>query len=315
MNANPIPRQYLSTLPIRDTTVVNFLSSNVTNPFRGLIPGTGLNGNTTSRGQLLRPFPHFLDVNTRRNDAKSSYHSAQVRLEKRFSKGYTILASYTFSKFLEQGSLRNATDTNFEKRLADADIPQRLVISGIWELPFGRGRRFGSDWHGAVEAIAGGWQLQGIWQAQSGRPLTLDNRYFNGDPTKLRALMKGANVDRTFDVSGFYFHDAPVQTNGVDDPAKQRADTRIQLSNNIRTLASRFPGFRGQGLNLWDLSVIKNISITETVNLQLRGEFINAFNTPVFANPNLNPTDSNFAKSRSTQNLPRNVQIGLKLVF
>ncbi|MEP7272846.1 MAG: carboxypeptidase-like regulatory domain-containing protein [Acidobacteriota bacterium] len=312
---NPIPKQYLSTSPIRDTTVVNFLSANVTNPFRGLIPGVTLNGNTTTRGQLLRPFPQFLNINTRRNDAKSNYHSAQARIERRFSKGFTILASYTFSKFIEQASLLNPFDAEFEKRLSDADIPQRIVMSGIWELPFGRGRRFGQDWNGPLNAIAGGWQVQGIWQAQSGRPLTLDNRYYNGDPAKLRATMKGANVDRTFDASGFYFSDAAVQTNGVIDTAKQRADTRIQLTNNIRTLGSRFTGFRGQGLNLWDLSVIKNVAITESVKLQIRGEFINAFNTPVFANPNLNPTDTNFGKSTSTQNLPRNVQIGLKLVF
>jgi hypothetical protein len=314
-NINPIPKQYLSTSPVRDTAVINFLSENVVNPFRGLIPGTNLNGNTVARSQLLKAFPQFIDINSRRNDASSHYESAQVRIEKRFSKGYTVLASYTFSKFLEKASLLNAFDADFEKRLSDADIPQRIVVSGIWELPFGKGRKFGTDWHGALNAVAGGWQFQGIWQAQSGRPLTIDNRYFSGDPTKLKATMKGTSVDRTFDTSGFYFHDSLVQTGGVDDPAKQRADTRIQLANNIRTLASRFPNFRGQGLNLWDLSVIKAISITETINLQIRGEFINAFNTPVFSNPNLNPTDTNFAKTTSTQNLPRNVQIGLKLVF
>jgi hypothetical protein len=265
---------------------------------------------------LLRPYPQFLNITGIRNDAKSHYESAQARIERRFSKGFTILASYTYSKFLEQAALLNETDANFEKRLSDADIPQRIVISGIWELPFGRGRRFGTDWHGPLNAIAGGWQFQGIWQAQSGRPnMTLGNVYFNGDPTKLVAKFGGSTVDRVFDTSGFYFSDAAVQTNGVVDPAKQRADTRIQLAANIRTLATRFPGFRGQGLNLWDLSVIKNVAITEGVKLQIRGEFINAFNTPVFNNPNLSPTSTDFGKSTSTQNLPRNVQIGLKLVF
>ncbi len=312
---NAIPQQYLSTSTIRDTTVINFLSANVTNPFRGLIPGVNLNGNTVARSQLLKPFPQFLVINSRRNDAKSNYHSAQARIERRFSKGFTILASYTYSKFLEQAALRNAFDAEFEKRLSEADIPHRIVISGIWELPFGRGRRFGTDWSGPLNAIAGGWQVQGIWQAQSGRPFTLGNVYYNGDPTKLKVTMTGNTVDRTFDTSGFYFSDAAVQTNGVVDPAKQRADSRIQLANNVRTLASRFPNFRGQGLNLWDLSVIKNIAITESVNFQIRGEFINAFNTPVFATPNLTPNNTNFGKSTATQNLPRNVQIGLKLLF
>jgi hypothetical protein len=101
----------------------------------------------------------------------------------------------------------------------------------------------------------------------------------------------------------------------VVDPAKQRGDQRIRLANNVRTLGSRFSRFRGQGLNLWDLSVIKNVSITESVKFQLRGEFLNAFNTPVFNNPNLDPTNTNFGKSTSQANLPRNVQIGLRLVF
>lgn len=314
-NLNPVPRNLLSTSPVRDQTTINFLTANVTNPFRGLAPGTGLDGTTVQRQQLLRPFPQFLNIVTRRNDAKSSYHSGQFRAEKRFNQGYTLLVSYTFSKFLEQGNLLNETDPDFEKRISDADIPHRVVVSGIWELPFGRGRRFGRDWSGPLNAVVGGWQFQGIWQAQSGRALTLGNLYFNGDPTKLRVRMKGDTVDRTFDTSGFYFNDAAVQTNGVADPAKQRADQRIRLANNIRTLGSRFPNFRGSGLNLWDLSVIKNVQITETVQLQLRGEFLNAFNTPVFNNPNLDPTNSNFGRATSQANLPRNVQIGLRIVF
>ena len=106
-----------------------------------------------------------------------------------------------------------------------------------------------------------------------------------------------------------------MQTNGVDDPAKQRADTRINLANNIRTFPSRLTGFRGQPLNVWDLSLIKNFSITEKVKLQTRAEFLNAFNHPQFDNPNTNPRDSAFGKTILQNNLPRNVQIGLKLIF
>lgn len=315
VNINTVPRQYLSTSPVRDTTVINLLTANVTNPFLNLLPGSTINGSTVQRQQLLRPFPEFLNITSRRNDAKSRYDSAQFRIERRFTKGFTLLASLTISKFLEEASLLNDTDTKFEKRFSDADIPKRLVMSGIWELPFGHNRRFGRDWNSVVNGVAGGWQVQGIWQAQSGRVLTLGNVYYNGDPAKLKATLKGGTVNGTFNTSGFYFNDAAVQTNGVVDPGLQRGDQRIRLANNVRTLGSRFGSFRSQGLNLWDLSVIKNISITETVKFQLRGEFLNAFNTPVFGNPNLDPTNTNFGKSTNMQNLPRNVQIGLKIVF
>jgi hypothetical protein len=322
---NPIPRQYLSTSPFRDaaqTAAAGFLSTTVTNPFRTLIPGTGHNNATIARGQLLRPFPQFTGITGVRNDAYSNYHSGQLRLEKRFSAGFTTLVSYTFSKFLEAASLRNEVDTEFERRLSDADVPHRFVISGIWELPFGRGRKFGSSWNRAVDLFLGGWQVQGIGQLQSGRPLTIGNVYYNGDITKLKTDIKSENFDRSptdtrtvFDTSGFYFTDAAVQTNGVVDPAKQRADTRIQLTTNYRTLPSRFAQFRGDMLNLWDLSVSKNFAITETVKFQLRGEFLNAFNKVIFDNPNLTPTSSNFGKITGQANLPRDVQIGLKLIF
>jgi TonB dependent receptor len=316
---NTIPRQYLSTSSFRDQNMIgtiNFLTTNVANPFRNLIPGTGLNGATVNRQQLLLPFPQFTGIRGIRNDATSDYHSAQLRAEKRFSGGYTALVSYTFSKFLESGTYLNESDTEYERRVSEADAPHRFVISGIWELPFGRGRKFGNNWNRVVNALAGGWQAQGIGQLQSGRPLTLGNLYINRDISKLKTDIRSANVDgRVFDIGGFYFNDATVQTNGVVDPAKQRNDARIQLASNIRTLPSRRALFRGDALNLWDLSVSKNFSFTETIRLQLRGEFLNAFNKVIFDNPNTDPRNTNFGKVTGQANLPRDVQIGLKLIF
>ncbi|MGE3949673.1 MAG: hypothetical protein AB7H86_23605, partial [Blastocatellales bacterium] len=167
-----------------------------------------------------------------------------------------------------------------------------------------------------LDTVLGGWQFQGIWQAQNGRPFSIGNVYYNGDITRLKTDISSANVDgRVFDISGFYFNDAAVQTNGVVDPAKQRNDSRIQLANNIRTLPSQFSGLRGDSLNLWDLSVSKNFSFTESIKLQVRGEYLNAFNTPFFNNPNTDPRNSDFGRVTSANNLPRNVQIGLRLVF
>ncbi|MDQ2921937.1 MAG: carboxypeptidase regulatory-like domain-containing protein [Acidobacteriota bacterium] len=310
-----IPRQYLSTSPVRDQAIIDRLGAIVTNPFKGLIPLQTLDGSTTSRAQLLRPFPEFTSIATERYDGRAIYHAGQFRLERRFTRGYSLLTSYTWSKVIEQVSFLNDTDTKYERRIGTDDIPRRLVVSGIWELPFGKGRKWGDGAPGVVRAVLGGWQAQGVYQWQTGRPINLGNVYFNGDPSTLRASITGGTVDATFDKSGFYFHDAAVQTNGVDDPTKQRADTRIRLASNIRTFPSRLPGFRGQPLNLWDLSLIKNFSVTERLKFQVRGEFLNAFNHPQFDTPNTDPTNSNFGKITGQNNLPRNVQIGLKLIF
>jgi hypothetical protein len=302
---------------VRDDVAINFLAATFANPFQNLIPGQTLNGSTTSRGQLLRPFPEFTSIASERYDGWAIYHAGQFRVERRFTRGFSLLTSYTWSKLMEKVSFLNDTDTTYERRIGSDDIPHRVVVSGIWELPFGRGRKWGHNWNGAVNTILGGWQAQGIYQWQAGRPINLDSRniYSNCDLSTLRAKISGGTVDTTFDTSCFYFHDAAVQTNGVDDPVKQRADTRIRLANNIRSFPSRLPGFRGQPLNLWDLSVIKNFSITEKVKLQTRAEFLNAFNHPQFENPNTDPTNSSFGKTTGQNNLPRNVQIGLKLIF
>jgi hypothetical protein len=314
---NAIPARYLSSSRVRDDATINFLSANVKNPFQNLLPGTSLNGSTVQRQQLLRPFPEFGRIRTRRDDGEGIYHAGQFRIERRFTNGFTLLTSYTWSKVIEEITFLNESDQDYERRIGSDDIPHRVVVSSIWELPFGRGRRFGADHKGFVNAFIGGWQIQGIYQWQSGRPIDLSDRniYFNGDPSQLRAKITGNTVEGTFDTSGFYFTDAAVQTNGVIDPAKQRADTRIRLANNIRILPSRLPGFRRQPLNQWDLSMIKNFSITEKIKCQLRGEFLNAFNHPQFGDPTTDPTSSNFGKVTGQNNLPRNVQIGLKVIF
>jgi hypothetical protein len=312
---NAIPKKYLSMSAVRDQSTIDFLTANVTNPFRGLAPGTGLDGDTVPRQQLLRPFPQFGNIRARRDDGSSLYHSAQLRIEKRFSRGYTLLASYTWSRLLERVSFLNPSDAEFEKRISANDSPHRLVISAIWQIPFGKGHGFGRRVGRLGQLFLRDWQVQGIWQMQSGRPLDLGNVFFAGDPATLRTNISGNTVDGTFDPSGFYFSDAAVQTNGGVDPAKQRNDPRIRLANNIRTLPTHLSGLRSQPLRLCDLSVIRSFSFNENTRLQFRAEFLNAFNHPQFSDPNLDPTSSSFGKSTSQANLPRNVQLAVKLIF
>jgi hypothetical protein len=314
-NANAVPRQYLSTSTVRDNTTNNFLTANVTNPFAGLLPGEGLNSATVQRQQLLRPFPQFQNIDTRRYDGSSSFDSAQFRVTKRFTGGYMAEASYTWSDFKEQVTRLNDTDADYEKRFNDTHLPHRLVVSGIWELPFGQSRRFASDANALVNAFIGDWSVSFIYNWQSGRPnLTLGNVYYDGDITQLKARYTDDPTQPVFDTSGFYFHDAAVQTNGVDDPAKQRADQRIQLVSNIRTLPSRVDGLRGQEYVNWDMSFVKGLDLGR-VRAQIHIELYNAFNSVFYNTPNLTPTSADFGKVSSQNNLPRNIQIGMKLVF
>jgi hypothetical protein len=303
------PRQYLSTSPERDQPTIDLLSANVTNPFRGLIPGTGLDGAVTSRQQLLRPYPHFTGITTATFGGSSTYHSAQFKAERRFSQGYTILMSYTLSDNMEKVSYLNSVDTEYEERLAGVNRRHRWVVSGIWELPFGRGRAIGSGMHPVANGIVGGWQVQGIGQLQTGGPLNFDANYiFRGDRNSVVIAGK-PNIDLWFNSAGLGCNQAVAPNTGFD-----LCNTR-QLGSNYRTNPRQFPGVQGQGLNLWDISAIKHFDLTERARLQFRAEFLNAFNHAQFNDPDRTPTNSNFGKSTSQQNLPRNIQLGLRLVF
>jgi Carboxypeptidase regulatory-like domain len=314
-NMNPVPRQYLTTSGVRDQATINFLTANVTNPFAGLLPGEGLNSATAQRQQLLRPFPQFQNIDTRRYDGSSSFDSAQFRVTKRFKGGYMADGAYTWSDFKERVTRLNDTDPDYEDRLNDTQLPHRLVLSGIWELPFGHARRWGSDTNAVVNGFIGNWSVSFIFNWQSGRPnLTMGNVYYNGDITQVKTkYSKDPNVP-VFDLSGFYFHDAAVQTNGVDDPAKQRADQRIQLANNIRTIPTRWDGLRGQEFVNWDMSFVKALEFGR-VRAQFNIELYNALNSVFYNTPNLSPTSAEFGKVSSQNNLPRNIQVGMKMIF
>jgi hypothetical protein len=314
-NINSVPRQYLSTSPIRDQATIDFLTANVTNPFRGLLPGEGLNSNTTQRQNLLRPFPQFGNIDVRRYDGSSTFESAQFRLEKRFSAGYTVLTSYTWSDFKEKVTKLNDTDPDYEERFQETHLPHRLVVNGILELPFGRGRRWAAEANPVLNAFIGNWSVSAIWNWQSGRPnMTMGNVYYNGDITQLKTKYTDDPDVPVFDTSGFYFNDATVMTNGQIDPAKQRGDQRIRLANNVRTTPSRWNGLRGPRYTNWDMSFVKGFDMGR-VRAQFHIELYNAFNDVFYNNPNLDPTNSNFGKVSSQNNLPRNIQIGTKIVF
>ena len=270
---NPVPAQYLSTLNSRNQRTIDHLSQAVNNPFFRLSgwEGAGLQTRTTTRAQLLRPYPHFTGVNAADRSGYTWCHSLQVRAEKRFSHGYTLEAAYTWSKLMEAVSRMNETDPLPYEVISSIDRTHVLALSGIYELPFGRGKRLLSSGYW-TNLVAGGWQLQAMYQAQTGPPIDFGNIFFYGDIKNINIPSGQRTVERWFNV------DAGFER----DPARQPA-------YNLRAFPFRFSGIRADGFNNWNLSVIKTFKLTERAGLEFRAEAVDAMNTPTFAPPTPRP--------------------------
>lgn len=294
-NINATPSEYLSKSPERDNATINYLSQVFPNPMYGTNPIYGVN---ISRANLLRPFPHFGDIFIEEPTGYTWYHSLQTRVERRFAGGYTVQGAYTWSKSREALEFLNAADTVPYESISSLDRPHRLALSGIYELPFGRGRRFLSDAPGVVDFFAGGWQLNGIITFQSGQALGFGNAIFNGNIEDLVLSPSERSVDRWFNVDA-----------GFNRVAAQ------QLASNYRTFPLRFAGLRGDAQHRWDLSAIKNFRIAESARIQFRAEAFNALNRPIFNNPNTTPTSTSFGMVTGTAAKARTFQFALKLEF
>ncbi len=296
-NVDGIPNQYLSTSPVRDLATINFLSTNVPNPYAGLLPGTSLNGSTIPRSQLLLPNSQFSGVTMQDFQGYSWYHSLQVRLERRFSKGFTILTAYAFSKEMDATSYLNAADPLPYRSISVSDRPHNLAISGIYELPIGQGKLIGRDAKGAVQAIIGGWQTGVVFHYNSGQPLGFGNALFTGDIRNIPLPADQRTVAHWFNTSGFV------------------TASSQQLASNLITFPPLLSGLRAAPANQWDISLLKNTMIWERCNLQFRFEGLNALNHPNFAVPNTTPTSSAFGTVTSTYGTPRILQMGIKVTF
>jgi hypothetical protein len=289
-----VPPQFLSTSPVRDQAVINRLSAVVPNPFAGLLPGTNLNGTTTSVSNLLVDFPHFTGVTLSDRSAGSSYfHMLQARVEKRYSNGLQFLGNYQWSKLIERRTRLEAF-LPLEKRISPDDRPQRFVFSASYDLPFGKGKPYGAGGNAVVQHLISGWIVNAIYTYQPGPPSGDWGNviYFGGDLN-----WKPRAVDATFDRTRF-------NTNSTQ-----------QLASNIRTFPTRFTTLRNDGANNIDASILKNFSLTEAVKLQFRCEFFNFFNHVTFSGPNLAPTNSNFGRITGQANLPRSTQMALRLTW
>ena len=175
-----------------------YLNQSQPNPFYGVLPANTSRGQqpTISRRNLMMPFPQFTSV-TMNNQSlgKSWYNSFQFKYQRRFRKGFTALVSYTNSKTMEAVDYLNASDERLARELVSFDVPQRLVVTGIYELPFGARRKFAKT--GWLSRLAGGWQASWVGTFQRGIPMSYPDYYVMGDPR----LKSGQDLDHWFDTS------------------------------------------------------------------------------------------------------------------
>jgi hypothetical protein len=305
----------LNELPDRYLALGSQLLQQVANPFYGAITVGSLSGKTIPAAQLLRPYPEFGNVNVRAvHEGDSTYHSFQLKLERRFSKGLSLLAAYTASKQLTDTGSRTTTnfanpgiqDSNHlsaEKSLGNVDVPQRFVVSYNWELPFGPGRALFNT-PGVVGKIVGGWQLNGITTAQGGVPLGLTTSI-----NQTNSFGGGSRPNNN--------GTSPALSGGVESRLNRYFNTSVfsqPPAFTFGTTARTIPDVRAPGLVNFDFSVIKNTRFHERINLQFRAEFFNVFNHPNFGPPGTTFGTSSFAVI-SSANDGRTTQLGLKLLF
>ncbi len=290
---NVTPAKYYSTSPTRDNATIQYLGASFPSPFSGLEP---VYGTTMTRASLLRPYPEFGSITGEEPVGYNWFHSMENLVEKRFSRGYTLQFNYTWSKLMEAVSRLNTFDAAVYETIGSFDRTHRIAGSGLWEIPLGRGRHFGSSMHPLLNGVVGGWQLGGVVSVSSGAPLTFGNIIFNGNPDSIELSSSQRSVDRWFNIDAGF-----------------NRDSGQQLASNIRTFPMRFSGFRSDAVSRWDFSLVKNFRLSEKATFQFRGDVFNAWNHPSFSAPNLSPTSSAFGAVTSIQNVPRSWQLGAKL--
>ncbi|MDQ1473324.1 MAG: hypothetical protein QOJ99_4804 [Bryobacterales bacterium] len=298
------------------------LNDVVPNPFFGVItdPLSALSKPTVTRIQLLRPYPQFTGVSgvTGPPTANSIYHALQLQFTKRYSHGLSMSAHYTLSKMLDDdsltgglgwlgydaGGIQSYGNLKLERAVSVYDRTHRAVVDFAYELPFGRGKKFGGGMPAWVDWIGGGWQANGILSLQSGAPLV---------PALTGGVLPDArqrpNLLRDPGRPG----SITENLNGYLDPAAFSRPEPYTLGTAPRTISSlRAPGSR----NL-DASLFKNLYFTESrrLYLQLRGEAFNITNTPIFAAPDMNFGSSSFGVISGQANSPRQLQVAMKLYF
>ena len=298
LSLNQLDPQYLS--------LGNQLNQSVPNPFFGKFSGGVLSAATVTRGQLLRPYPQFQNVIPIYSvGARNWYDSLQVTGNKRFSHGLQFQAAYTWAKNLDDGMAhQNSYDIRASRALSDIDVAHRFTIGYVYELPWGRGRHWGGGWSRALDMAFGSWQVNGITTFQTGTPIQITASNTAGI---FNLVTRPNNNGRSAKLDG-----------PVHERLNKYFDTSVfsqPLPFTFGNVSPRLPDVRTDGVRNFDISLFKDFVFTERWRLQFRTEALNAFNTPRFGGPNTSVTSGTFGAITTQANAPRQIQLGLKLIF
>jgi hypothetical protein len=272
------------------------------------IPGSGDEGRP-----LFAPFGRTATTREWDGRTHSIYHALQATINRRFKDGLLLKGAYTWSKAIDEAPYSDWTEFRYNaaivfdrnRALADHDIPHNFQLAAVYELPFGKEKKWATE--GASSAIFGGWQLNGVFAAYSGRPfnltasgssLNMPGNQQTPDQVKDKVEILGNVGD-----DGTYF----------DTSAFARV-TEVRFGNVGRNT------MRGPGVVNLDLGLFRTFKLTPTVDLQFRAEAFNATNTPHFANPNGNVNSSNFGLILGTQSADamgrsRQFRFGFRVTF
>ena len=280
LNLNQLDPKYFS--------MGSALLTQVANPFFGHITASGCNLDqpTIAQGQLLRPHPEFCDITELQDPVGGSHYNAlDVNYTHRVSQGLTLLASYTFSKFIDNvggpnnwanasanfsENIRNAYNLAAEKSVDATDTPHSFVMSYVYELPIGKGKKIGSSMNSVANAIVGGWQTSGTLTLKEGFPLTITQ----GDVNPF-------GIGQHVNVVGDYHVSHPTRFQWFNQNAFVPAQ-QFDLGNAPRY----FSDLRAPSFKTWDMSIQKYFPFQERYRFQFRLDMFNAFNHPNFYSPN-----------------------------
>lgn len=302
------PREGNQALPSRDATDIN------------------------QRRPLYRVLPLVTSVSYTESSSTMNYNALQASGRKRMGAGLEFLASYTFSKTLtdnlgyygsgtgtvaQMGAYwQNAYDRRADYGPAFFDARHNFTLGGLYQLPFGRGRTFGSNWGRALDSFLGGWDVGYFWNVHSGFPITIvaparnnaGGRTGNSSrANRYRPLViENQSIDRWFGTHPSATPCGPDQDNGVCAYGQQW----LGQFGTAGVSTERAPHF-----NSADLMVSKRFLLTERRYFELRGEFFNAFNIVSFAAPNRDVSSTQFGFISAQTNPPRNIQLALKFYF
>ena len=271
-----------------------------------------LNRQVYNAASGVKPFPGLGDVNLNGTIGNSTYHALQAQLQRRLANGVQFQASYTWSHNIDDspGTLDQQSDrvdwSNFghERANSNLDLRHNLVISGLYELPFGKGRTFGGNMSGIANAIAGGWQINPSVSVQSGMPFDLISSYqgLRTRPDLVGSLHELGSIKKWFDTSAF--KDPPTVNIGGTGTVFARPGNAPRNA------------FFGPGHAHLDVALFKNFKITERFNAQYRAQFYNVTNHPQFGQPNGDVSSGDFGTVKSsTFTGERQIEMAFRISF